>query len=80
MPSMQKSVYEGFYNMFVGLGCILGPLVGNLLRVNMPVFSGDIFPDSQIRLVFIVSFIANSLLILYLYLNKKKYNDIAVSK
>jgi hypothetical protein len=48
--------------------------------VNMPVFSGDIFPDSQIRLVFIVSFIANSLLILYLYLNKKKYNDIAVSK
>ncbi len=75
MPALQKSVYEGFYNMVVGVGCILGPFAGNLLRVNLPVMTGEFFPNSQIQFVFIISFIVNSLLIVYLYLNKSKFGD-----
>ena len=75
MPALQKSVYEGFYNMVVGVGCILGPFAGNLLRVNLPVMTGEFFPNNQIQFVFIISFIVNSLLIVYLYLNKSKFGD-----
>lgn len=76
MPAMQKSIYEGFYNMVVGIGCIIGPFVGNLLRVNMPVISGGFFPNSQIQFVFLISFVVNNLLTGYLFLNKDKFNDL----
>lgn len=79
MPALQKSVYEGFYNMVVGLGCILGPFAGNLLRVNLPELTGPMFPGSQIQFVFLISCAVNSLLIVYLLINKRKYNDVAVS-
>lgn len=73
MPPLQKSIYEGFYNLVLGIGCIMGPLVGNLLRVNLPMISGDFFPNSQIQIVFMISFVVNNLLIVYLILNKKKF-------
>jgi Na+/melibiose symporter-like transporter len=79
MPKIQKSVYEGFYNLLLGIGCILGPFVGNLLRVNLPVISGNLFPNSQIQLVFLISFIVNNLLIFYLIINKSKFTKSSLS-
>ncbi len=75
MPKIQKSVYEGFYNLILGIGCILGPFVGNMIRVNMPVITGSFFPNSPIQFMFMISFTVNNLLIVYLIINKNKFNS-----
>lgn len=65
MPEDGKTVYEGWFYFVSGLGMLIAPFAGELLRNNLPEFTNAIFQYSKIQLLYLISF---SLICLLLFI------------
>lgn len=84
MPRQNRIVYDNFYTAAVGLGFILGPMTGGLLRgwaESSPVLT-DSIPFAGIRLLYLISTVGILLLqVLYLYgFARSPYNQFRFNK
>lgn len=78
MPEDNRIVYDNFYTAAIGLGFILGPMLGGVIKgslENIPASSLQL-PFASIRLLYVVS--TAGILILqfaYLYIHMKKQDN-----
>lgn len=56
MPEDGKTVYEGWFYFASGLGMLIAPFAGELLRNNLPGFTNAVFQYSKIQLLYLISF------------------------
>jgi MFS family permease len=55
-----KTIYEGWYGAAMGLGSLLGPTAGSMIRNSIPSFTNSVFQYSGYQIMYLVSFVLAS--------------------
>lgn len=73
MPAENRIVYDNFYSAGIGIGFILGPMIGNLIKGGLEVspLAESTIPFLNIRLLYLIS-TAGILLLQVIYLRYEK--------
>lgn len=57
----QRTIYEGWFGAAMGLGSLLGPTVGSMIRNLIPSFTNSVFQYSGYQIMYLASFVLASL-------------------
>ncbi|NLC45379.1 MAG: MFS transporter [Clostridiales bacterium] len=57
----QRTIYEGWFGAAMGLGSLLGPTVGSMIRDLIPSFTNSVFQYSGYQIMYLISFVLASL-------------------
>lgn len=57
----QRTIYEGWFGAAMGLGSLLGPTVGSIVRNLLPSFTNSVFQYSGYQIMYLISFVLASL-------------------
>ena len=63
MPDNNKTIYEAWFGAVYGLGSMLAPIIGGYLLEHLPVIGNVIFQYGNFQLLYILSFVFDTILI-----------------
>ncbi len=67
IPEDNRTIYEGWYCAFLGISFLIAPLLGSFIMNRLPVFQNAVYQHSNFQLLYLISFAACALTILFTF-------------
>ena len=67
MPQDKRTIYEGWYYFFYGLGVLAAPFIGRILTQDIPLLNSGISGYNKFQLLYLVSFALMLVLLLAVF-------------